>query len=192
MPLATWLVLLPLLGAWDLYRGSTILRPVAALTLACAAGGVVAGGALGGAGRWRAALGAAFVGALWMPFLMLGTLPALSGGERLVELVVGLLPSLGVSHALLGGMALALGGGGWRRAGRGAAVFGAAGAAGALLLALLVRLSAGAGGVPGFAVSALGGALACLLPLACGGWWLGRLRLDPTSRRVRERIRSGR
>ena len=192
MPLATWLVLLPALGAWDLYREGSILRPVAVLLLACAAAGVVAGGGLGGALRWRAALGAAFVGALWVPYLLLGTLPALSGGERLVELVVGLLPSVAVSHALLGGMALALGGSGWRRAWRGAAVFGAAGAAGGLLLALLVRLSAGASGVPGFAVSALGGALACLLPLASGGWWLGRWRLGTNPRRVRERIRSGR
>ena len=169
-----------------------MLRPVAVLLLACAAGGAVAGGGLGGAGRWRAALGAAFAGALWMPFLMLGTLPALSGGERLLELVAGLLPGLAVSHALLGGIGLALGGSGWRLALRGAAVFGAAGAAGGLLLALLVRVSAGAGGVPGFAVSALGGALACLLPLASGGWWLGRWRLGPNPRRVRERIRSGR
>ena len=183
-------MLLPALGAWDLYREGSILRPVAVLLLACAAGGVVAGGGLGGAGRWRAALGAAFAGVLWMPYLLLGTLPALSGGERLVELVVGLLPSLAISHALLGGMALALGGSGRRRAWRGAAVFGAAGAAGGLLLALLVRLSAGAGGMPGFAVSALGGALACLLPLASGGWWLGRRRLGPNPRRVRERIRS--
>ena len=185
-------MLLPALGAWDLYREGSILRPVAVLLLACAAGGVVAGGGLGGAGRWRAAFGAAFAGALWLPYLLLGTLPALSGDERLRELVVGLMPGLAVAHALLGGMALALGGSGWRLTLRGAAVFGAAGAAGGLLLALLVRLSAGAGGVPGFAVSALGAGSACLLPLASGGWWIGRLRLGPTPRRARARTRSGR
>lgn len=167
-----------------------MLRPVAVLMLACAAGGVVAG--LGGRLRWRAALGAAFCAALWMPFLMLSALPALSGGERLGELVLGLTPGVAASHALLGGLALALGGSGPGRAWRGAAVFGAAGAAGGLLLALIVRLSAGGGGAAAFAVSALGGGAACVLPLTLAGWWLGRLHPGSNPRRVRERIRYGR
>lgn len=169
-----------------------MLRPVAVLMLACAAGGVVAGGGLGGTVRWRAALAAAFCAVLWMPFLVLGTLPALSGGERLVELVLGFTPGVAASHALLGGLAFALGGGGWSRAWRGAAVGGAAGAAGGLLLALIVRLSAGGDGEAAFGVSALGGGAACLLPLTLAGWWLGRLRLGSTPRRVPERTRSGR
>ena len=185
-------MLLPGLGALGVYRGGTMLRPVAVLMLACAAGGVVAGGGLGGNLRWRAALGAAFCAVLWMPFLVLGTLPALSGGERLGELVLGFTPAVAASHTLLGGLALALGGGGWSRAWRGAVVLGAAGTAGGLLLALIVRLLAGSDGAAAVGVSALGGAAACLLPLTLAGWWLGRLRLGSTPCRVPERTRSGR
>ena len=192
VPLAAWLALLPALGAWDLYRGGTILRPAAVLLLACAAGGAVAGGGLGGGLRWRAALGAAFCAALWMPILMLGALPALSGGERFGALAVGFAPGVAASHALLGGLALALGGCGWRRAWRGAAVCGAAGAVGGLALALVVRLSAGGGPAAEFAVSALGAAAACLLPLASAAWVLGRLRPGSTARRVRAATRSAR
>ena len=195
IPLATWLVLLPALGAWDLYRGGTLLRPVAVLLLACAAGGVVAGGGLGGNLRRRAALGAAFCAALWMPFLLLSTLPALGGGERLGELVVGFTPGVAASHALLGGLGLALGGSGWSPAWRGAAACGAGGAAGGLLLALVVRLFAGGEAAAGFAVGVLGGVAACLLPLTLGGWWLGRSglsRRSPNLRRVRARTRYGR
>ena len=159
--------------------------------LACAAGGVVAGGGFGSL-RWRAALGIAFCAALWMPFLMLSTLPALSGGERLIELVLGFAPGIAVSHALLGGLGLALGGSGWIRVWRGALACGAAGAAGGWLLALVVRLSVGGDGATAFAVSAFGGVLACLLPLALGGWWLGRSHPGSTARRVQERIRYGR
>ena len=174
VPFATWL-LLPALGALDFYRGATILRPVAVLTLASAAGGIVAGGALGG-GRSRAAFGAAFGATLWIPFLILSSLPALSGGERLVGLVAGLTPGLALFHAILGALGLLLGGSGWRRACLGALVFGAAGAAGGVLLAVAVRLAPGATGTAAFAVSALGGGAACLLPLTLGGWWLGRRR----------------
>ena len=159
--------------------------------LACAAGGVVAGGGFGSL-RWRAALGTAFCTALWMPFLMLSTLPALSGGERLSELVLGFAPGVAASHALLGGVGLALGGSGWMRVWRGALACGAAGAAGGLSLALIVRLSVGGDGAAAFAVSAFGGGVACLLPLALGGWWLGRLHPGSTPRRVRERTRYGR
>ena len=192
VPLAAWLVLLPALGAWDLYRGGTMLRPVAVLMASCAAGGIVAGGGFGGDLRWRAALGVAFCAALWIPLLLLGTLPALSGGERLSELVLGFTPGVAAAHALLGGLALALGGGGWSRAWRGAAACGAAGTAGGLLLAVVVRLSAGGDGAAAFAVSALGGGAACLLPLALAGWWFGRLRPGSTPHRVRARTRSGR
>lgn len=169
-----------------------MLGPVAVLMLSCAAGGVVAGGGLGGTVRWRAALGVAFCAALWMPFLLLGALPALSGGERLIELVLGLAPGVAASHALLGGLALALGGSGWRRAWRGASACGAAGTAGGLLLALIVRLSAGGDAAAAFAVSALGGGAACLLPLALAGWHLGRMRPSSNPRRVRARTRYAR
>lgn len=173
IPFATWL-LLPVLGAWDFYRGGTMLRPIAVLVLACAAGGALAGGALGRNLRWRAAFGAAFVATLWIPFLMLSSLPALSGRERFIELLVGLAPALALSHALLGAFGLVLGGSGWRRACKGAMVFGAAGAGAGVLLALVVRLLAGLSGAPAFAMSALGGGAACLVPLAVAGWWLAR------------------
>ena len=177
VPFAAWLLLLPVLGALDFYRGATILRPLAVLLLACAAGGFVAGGALGTGLRRRAAFGAAFGATLWIPYLILSSLPALTGAERFVDLLVGFTPALAVSHALLGATGLSLGGHGWRRACVGALVFGAAGGAGGVLLVLVVRLSAGSTGAAAFAVGALGGCTACLLPLTLAGWWLGRSRL---------------
>ena len=180
-PCAAWL-LMPALGALDLYRGATVLRPIAVVLLACAAGGVVAGGALGPGLRWRAAFGAAFGATLWIPLLVLASLPALSGVERFVDLLFGLTPALAMSHALLGALGLALGGGGGRLACVGALVFGSAGTAGAMLLALVVRLTAGSTGAAAFAVGALGGVAACLLPLTLAGWWLGRRLSDRVTR----------
>ena len=127
VPFAAWLLLLPVLGALDLYRGATILRPLAVVLLASVAGGLVAGGALGPGLRWRAAFGAAFGATLWIPYLILGSLPALSGVERLADLLVGFTPALATSHALLGALGLVLGGSGWRRACAGSLGFGAAG-----------------------------------------------------------------
>lgn len=173
IPFAVGLILLPALGAWDLYRGATMLFPAVVLVVACAAGGVLAGGPLGGL-RWRAAWGVAFGATFWIPVLVLSSVPALSGGERVVNLVTGIVPPFCVSLALLGAIGLALGGSGWRHATKGAVVFGAAGGTGGVLLALLVRLSAGGGGALGFAVGVIGGAAACLLPLTFAGWWLGR------------------
>ena len=179
LPLAAWLLLLPALGALGFYRGGTMLRPLAVLVIACAAGGVVAGSALGGGARWRAGFAAAFGATLWFPFLMLSSLQALGGRESLVELVVGFAPGLAAAHAVLGAFGLALGGMGRRSAGRGALVFGAAGGCGGVLLALVIRLSAGSGGAAAFAAGALGGGAACLLPLTLAGWWLGRSSSGP-------------
>ncbi len=190
IPFATWL-LLPALGAWDFYRGGTMLRPLAVFVLACAAGGALAGGALGRNPRWRAAFGTAFVATLWIPFLMLTSLPALSGRERLIDLLVGFAPALALSHALLGAFGLVLGGSGWRRACTGAMVFGAAGAGAGVLLALVVRLLAGLSGAPAFALSALGGGATCLVPLTVAGWWLARPTAT-TARRPPARARCGR
>ena len=190
VPCAAWLLLLPALGALDFYRGATILRPVAVLLLACAAGGVVAGGALGPGLRWRVAFGVAFAATLWIPLLILSSLSALSGVERLVDLLVVFAPALAVAHALVGALGLASGGSGWRPACVGALVFGAAGTAGGLLLALVVRLSAGSAGTAAFGFSALGGGAACLLPLTLAGWWLGTTKA--TVRRVRGQARCGR
>ncbi len=174
IPLTAWLLLLPALGALDLYRGATILRPIAVVLVACAAGGLVAGGAVGPGLRWRVAFGAACGATLWVPLLILGSLPALSGAERFVELLLGFAPALAVSHALLGALGLALGAGGWRLACIGGLVFGTAGMTGGVLLAVVVRLSAGSAGTAAFAAGALGGGAVCLLPLTLAGWWLGR------------------
>ena len=129
IPFATWLLLLPALGAWGLYGGASIARPVAVLAVACAAGGIVAGGALGGT-RWRAAFGAAFCAAAWVPLSLLSGLPALGGGEQAVELAAVFLPGFALAYAALGAGGLALAGCGWRCASLGALVFGGAGAAG--------------------------------------------------------------
>ncbi len=174
VPFTAWFVLLPGLGALDLYRGGTLLRPLAVLVLACASGGVVAGGALGGRLSQRVGFGAAFGAALWIPFAVLSGVPALSGGEPLTGLVVGFTPGFALSYAAVGALGPALGGSGWRRALAGAAVFGGAGACGGVLLALVVRSVAGCVGAAAVAATALGGGAACLLPLALGGWWLGR------------------
>ena len=173
VPFATWLLLLPALGTWDFYRGGTMLRPAAVLVLASVAGGVVAGSALGGGVRRPAGLGVAFGATFWIPLFVVASLSALSGTERFVDLLMGFTPVLAVSHAFLGALGLALGGGGWRRACEAAGVLGVAGGAGGVLLALVVRVSAGSGATS-LAVSVLGGGAACLLPLALAGWWLGR------------------
>lgn len=191
IPCLTWFLLVPALGAWDVYRNGSLLRPVALLVCASVAGGVLAGSAVGPGPRWPAAFGAAFGATLWIPLLVLAGLPALSGGERLAELLVGLAPALAVSHAALGALGLALGGGGLRRAGVGALVFGAAGLAGGVLLAAVAPLAAGGTGTAAFAGATLGGGAACLLPLALAGWWLGRPTV-PNARRVRARSRYGR
>ena len=196
VPFATWLLLLPVLGAWDFYRGGTMLRPAAVLVLACVTGGVVAGSALGGGVRRRAGLGVAFGATFWIPLFVVASLSALSGTERFVDLLVGFTPVLAASHALLGALGLALGGCGRRRACEAAAVLGGAGGAGGVLLALAVRVSAGSGATASFAVSVLGGGgAACLLPLALAGWWLGRRPRacrGTTAHRVRARVRCAR
>lgn len=170
-------LLLPALGAWGVYAGGTMARPIAVMAIACAAGGVVAGSAIGGM-HWRLAFGAAFCAAGWMPMLLLSTLPALGGRETAIGLVVVFAPVLSVAHATLGATGLALGGAGWPAAARAGIVCGAAGAAGGALLAVVAGLAPGAVGPAGFAVEAAGGGTALLLPLAAGGWWIGReLRL---------------
>ena len=173
IPFATWLLLLPALGAWGLYGGASIARPVAVLAVACAAGGIVAGGALGGT-RWRAAFGAAFCAAAWVPLSLLSGLPALGGGEQAVELAAVFLPGFALAYAALGAGGLALAGCGWRCASLGAFVFGGAGAAGGGVLASAAGLAPGEVGLVGFAVQSLGGGAAFLLPAAAGGWWIGR------------------
>lgn len=199
IPFGVWLVLLPLLGAWGAYGGGTIARPIAVVAVACVAGGVLAGSALArpggrvrspraretpasraprrrlpGSVRWQLAFGAAFCVAGWMPLLLLGTLPALGGRETAAGLAVVLAPGFALAYAMLGGAGLGLGGAGWRNACRGALVFGAAGAAGGALLAVVAGLAPGAVGLPGFGVQSLGGGAAYLLPAAAGGWWIGR------------------
>ena len=181
IPFATWLLLLPALGAWGLYGGGSIARPIAVIGAACAAGGIVAGGAIGGA-RWRAAFCAAFCAAAWVPLLLLSGLPALGGREGLAELAVVLVPGFAAPYATLGAVGLALAACGWRSTSLGALVFGAAGAAGGALVAAAAGLAPGEVGLAGFAVQSIGGGAACLLPAAAGGWWIAR---RTRSRRLR-------
>ncbi len=153
------------------------------LGAACAAGGIVAGGAIGGT-RWRAAFGAAFCTAAWVPLLLLSGLPALGGRESAVELAAVFVPGFASAFAVLGAVGLALGGGGWRSGSLGAFVFGAAGAAGGAVVAAAAGLAPGAAG---FGVQSLGGGAAYLLPAAAGGWWIG---CGIRSGRQRHRARS--
>lgn len=181
IPFAAWLLLLPALGAAGAYAGGTVARPIGVLAVACAAGGALAGGALGGV-RWRLAFGAAFCAAGWVPLLLLSTLPALGGRETTVDLAVAFAPGFALANATLGAGGLALGGAGWRHACRGAAVFGAAGAVGGFLIAAVAALAPGEVGLSGFLVQALGGGAALLLPAAAGGWWVGRERPEAAGR----------
>lgn len=185
LPFATWFLVLPALGAADFYRGASLLRPFAILVIACAAGGWMAGRGLGPGRRWPAAFGAAFGAVLWIPLALANGLPALTGGDPFGQLLAIFVPIVAVSHALLGGIGFALGGRGWRGAGRGALAFGAAGVVGGAALAAGVRLTAGEGAA--VAVSALGGAAACLLPLVLAGWWCGRAQTIPPPARARTR-----
>lgn len=172
-PFAVWLLVIPALGAWGVYAGGTLARPIAVVAVACAAGGMLAGSSVGGV-RWRVAFGAAFCSVGWIPLLLLSTLPALGGRETAVGLAVVLAPGFALSYTMLGAVGLALGGAGWRHACRGAVVFGAAGAAGGALLAVVAGLAPGAVGLSGFAVQSIGGGAAHILPAAVGGWWIGR------------------
>ena len=178
VPFATWLLLLPALGAWGFYGGGSIARPVVVLGVACVAGGILAGGAIGGA-RWRAAFGAAFGAAGWVPLLLLSGLPALGGRERAAELAVVLLPGFASAYAALGAVGLTLAGCGWRCGLLATFVFGMAGAAGGAVVAAVAGIAPGDAGLAGFAVQSLGGGAAYLLPAAAGGWWLGRQTGSP-------------
>ena len=180
IPFTAWLFLVPALGAWGLYAGGSVARPVAVLAVASVAGGLVAGGALGGL-RWRIAFGAAFCATAWVPLLLLSGLPALGGRESAGAIAVALVPGFALAHATLGAAGLAFGGAGWRGACRGGLVFGVAGAVGGAAASAAAGLAPGAGGLAGFAVQSLGGGTALLLPAAAGGWWLGG-RQDPRAR----------
>ena len=172
IPVAVWIVGLPALGAFGLYDGSSVLRPIGVVLAACAAGGAVAGGAMGVGWRPRVAFAVAFVAGLWLPLLELGTLPALAGRERFAQLVVGLVPGFTLGWCVIGAGGVALSGGTtWPRVATAGLVFGAAGGLGGLLLAGAAALAPGASGLAGFAVSLLGG-VACLTSSAIAGWGL--------------------
>ena len=178
MPVVVWLVVLPALGALDLFAGASIFRPIGLLLAASAVGGAMAGGATGTGWRGRAAFGVAFVALLWVPLLAVSTLPALGGRETLTELAIGLAPGFVLAYGLIGALGAVLDGAdaagsgvgaGWPRVATAGLVFGTAGLLGGLLVALVASLSPGATGLAGFAISLLGGG-ACLIASAAGGW----------------------
>ena len=172
VPVVVWIVGVPALGAFGFYDGASVLLPVGLVLAACAVGGAVAGAAVGTGWRGRVAFAVAFVVGLWLPLLELGTLPALAGHERFVQLVVGLVPGFALGWCVIGAAGVALSGvTTWPRVAVSGLVFAAGGALGGLLLAGAASLAPGASGFAGFTVSLLGG-VACLTSSAIGAWGL--------------------
>lgn len=172
IPVVVWLVGVPVLGALGFYDGASIFRPIGLVLAACAVGGAVAGAAVGAGWRGRVAFAVAFVAGLWLPLLEVGTLPALAGGERFVQLAVGLVPGFALGWCVIGAAGVALSGATtWPRVATSGLVFAAGGALGGLLLAGAASLAPGASGLAGFTVSLLGG-VACLTSSVIGAWGL--------------------
>ena len=114
VPLSALLVLLPLAGAWGLFIGSSMARPLAILAVACVAGGQFAGGALGRGVRLRVAFGVAFPVGLAIPLVLVSGLEALSGHETITQLALGFMPGFVFAYGLLGAVGGTLSREGWR------------------------------------------------------------------------------
>lgn len=189
IPVAVWLIVLPALGALGLFTGSSFARPVGLLLVASAAGGAVAGGAAGSGWRGPLAFALAFAALLWVPLLVVSSLPALGGRESLRELAIGLPLGFVLAYGLIGALGSALSGHdgpdpgpgrGWARVAITGLVFAAAGLAGALLVAAVASLAPGASGLAGFAINLFAGG-ACVSASAAGGWWIAG-GFDPSGR----------
>ena len=173
VPVGTLLVVLPLAGAAGFFVGSSLGRPLAMLGVACVAGGQFAGGALRRGVRSRVAFGLAFPIGLAIPLVVVGGLEALSGHEALTELAVRFVPVFALAYGLLGTVGGALSGGGWRRTVQAVGAFTAGGVVGGVTLAAVVALVADSSGPAAPVARACGAAVACVIPPAIGGWWLG-------------------
>ena len=166
------LVLVPVAGAVGGLTGGSVARLAGLMALAGAAGGGLAGSALGRGWRGTAAFALAFPVGLVLPLLAVASVPALSGRERLVELVAGFVPAFAASFGLIGGVGTVLVGAGWRRALRSSLAFSLVGAVGGLALTAVATLLPGGltGSFPGLFVIAA--TLASVAPTALAGWWL--------------------
>lgn len=180
VPVGTLLVGFPLVGAAGGFLGSSVGRPLAALVVACVAGGQYAGGALGGGWRARIAFGAAFLVGLPIPLVVVSGLAALSGHERVSDLAWGFAPGFGIGFGLLGVVGGILCRAHWRETVQAAGVLVAAGVIGALTLAGVVALVASTSSPAAPVARVCGAAFACAAPAAIGGWRFTRLRRRPT------------
>lgn len=183
VPLGALLVLLPVAGAWGLFIGSSIARPLAMLGVACVAGGQFAGGALGRGVRLRVAFGVAFPVGLAIPLVLVSGLEALSGHEAVTELALGFVPEFVLAYGLLGAVGGTLSGEGGRRTAQAVAAFVGGGVIGGLTLVGVVAVVAGSSSAAAPVARVCGAVVACCVPAALGGWWHAKLRLKPTSER---------
>lgn len=178
-PVVTLLVVLPLAGAAGFFNGSSIGRPFAMLLVACVAGGQFAGGALRSDVRSRVAFGVAFPIGLAIPLVVVSGLEALSGHEAVTALAARFVPVFALGYGFLGAVGGALGGEGWRETARGVGAFTGGGAVGGVALAAIVALMAGSSGAVAPVARACGAAVACVIPVVMGGWWLGARSREP-------------
>ena len=173
VPVGTLLLVVPLLGASGFFVGGSIARALATLGVACLAGGQFAGGALRRGVRSRLAFGVAFPIGLAIPLVVVSGLAALSGREGFTELGL-FVPGFVLAYGLLGAVGSALSGDGWRRTARTGGAFAAGGLCGGVALAGVAALVAGSSSGAAMVAHTVGAAVACLVPTALGGWWLGR------------------
>ncbi len=172
VPVLGLFVVVPVAGAVGGLTGGSVGSLAGLMAFAGAAGGALAGSALGRGWRGAAAFALAFPVGLALPLLAVASVPALSGRERLVELVAGFVPAFAASFGLMGGVGTALVGAGWRRALQSSLAFSLAGVIGGLALTAVATFLPGGltGRFPGLFVIAA--ALTPIVPAALAGWWL--------------------
>ena len=168
------LVVVPVIGAAGLFAGGSALRLLVALGFPAAVGGVLAGRSLQRGWRGSVAFGIAFPVGVAVALFAVTTLGALSGRETPGQLVAAYVGILSVAYALIGVVGASIAGLGWRLVGRALPAFGASGAAGGLVLAVVAMVLSVAG-TAGPLLQVVGSAAAFLVPAATSGWWLGRI-----------------
>ena len=170
VPFVVLLVGLPLLGSYGLFDGVPFISPLISLVVAAAMGGAVAGGPIGKGRRGRIALAGAYSLALWPTFVVVATLPALTGQEGVVELGGHFVPVFVMAYLVLGISGSVFAGVDWRLVLTNSVVCGGAGAVGGLLLAVVVAVTSGYSVIAEFGLTILGASV-CLVASAIGGWW---------------------
>ena len=177
LPLAVLLVVVPLVGAWGGFVGSSVRRPLAMVLVACVVGGQWAGGRVGRGVRLRVAFGVAFPIALMIPLLTVAGLESLSGHETIVGLARWLVPAFVVAYSLLGVVGGVLSGRPSRHTVQVAGMCAGGGVVGGMVLAGVVVGTVGLPATVAGVVRACGAVIACALPAAVGGWGLAMPRL---------------